>query len=198
MSVEVPKEAIRAIVATLTGVPASRVNWDGEPERSVGLWGVSGQAGKITLNVVSRQFIGSEEMRINDDDEEVIGATRILTISCRADNFLGLGEAFDLLEKMRIGFYRRSIRKTFRDAGLAFIDAPLITPLDMNVDNRAISSAIIDVRLAHIATDAPPQEGLDKTEFIEKVSRKAAADIADVADEPVVYLPFPPPEPPEE
>ncbi len=194
MGVEVPVDAIRAIVSTLTGVPESRVYWDGEPERSVGLWGASGKAGKITLNVVSRALVGTEEMRIDDNEEEIIGGTRILTISCRADNYLGMGEAFDLLERMRMGFLRRSVRKSLRDAGLAFLDAPLITNLDFSVDNRSISAANLDIRLSHIATDAPPQTGLDATHFIEKVSRKAAVDIPDVALEPVVYLPFREPE----
>ncbi len=194
MSTDVPKEALRTIVSALTGVPESRVCWDGEPERAVGLWGAAGKAGKITLNVVSRALVGTEEMRIDDNEEEIIGGTRVLTISCRADNYLGMGEAFDLLEKMRMGFLRRSARKALRDVGLAYLDAPLITNLDFSIDNRSISSANLDIRLTHVATDAPPQVGLDKTEFIEKVSRKSAEDIDDVAEEPVVYLPFRVPE----
>lgn len=191
MAYVVPVDAIRTIISTLSGVPESRVNWDGEPERSVGLWGASGAAGKITLDVLSRASNGEPEMRIIDN-VEVIGANRILTISCRADNFLQLGEAFDLLEKVRLGFMRRSIRKAFRDAGLAYLDAVLITPIEYNVDTRAVSSAVLDIRLAQTVTDAPPQDGdpLDKTEFIEKASRKSAEDIPDFDAEPVVYLPF--------
>ncbi len=198
MSTDVPKEVLRTIVSTLTGVPESRIYWEGEPERTVGLWGAAGKAGKITLNVVSRALVGTEEMRIDDNEEEIIGGTRVLTISCRADNYLNMGEAFDLLEKMRMGFLRRSARKALRDVGLAYLDAPLITNLDFSVDNRSISAANLDIRLSHVATDAPPQTGLDATHFIEKVSRKAAVDIPDAAEEPVVYLPFPVPEPPEE
>jgi hypothetical protein len=190
VSVEVPIEALRTIVATLSDIPATRIYWDGEPERAVGLFGAAGKAGKITLQVISRALNGGEEMRIDDDELEVVGVNRILTCSMRADNFLGLGEAFDLLEKIRMGLFRRSVRKALRDVGLSFVDAPLITTLDYNVDNRAISSASLDIRFSQTATDAPPQTGLDTTEFIEKVTRKAFVDIPDVALEPDVYLPF--------
>ena len=195
MAVEVPRDELRTLISTLSGVPESRVYWDGEPERTVGLWGASGKAGKITLDVVARASLGGEEMRINDDEEEILGGTRVLTISCRADNFLGMGEAFDTLEYVRLRLLRRSSRAALRDAGLAYVDAPSITTIDYSVDNRAISSAVLDIRLSQVVTDAPPQEGPDATEFIEKVTTKSTGDIAgfpDVSGEPVVYLPFVP------
>lgn len=190
MSTGVPLEEIRSIFATLSGVPTSHIYWEGEPERSVGLWGNAGQAGKLTLDVVSRVLLGGWEVRLDDSDLEIVGGTRILTISCRADAFIGLGKAFDLLEQIRIGFYRRSTRKSLRDAGLVFSDAPSITKLDYSVDNRAISSASLDIQFSQVPTDAPPQVGIDQTIFIEKVSRKEPEDIPDASVEPVVYLPF--------
>lgn len=190
MSVEVPQDEIRSVISKLSGVPESRINWDGEPERAVGLWGAAGQAGKITLSVVARLINGADEMRVVDD-VEIVTSNRILTIGCRADNFLKMGDAFDTLEKIRIGLFRRSARKTLRDAGLAFVDAQTITTLDYDVDNRVISSATLDLRLSQTVTDAPPQDGsLDQTVFIEKASRKAPEDIPDPTAEPVVYLPF--------
>ena len=191
MGYTLPTEALRTLVATLTGVPTARVYWQGEPERAVGLFGAAGESGKITLTATARATNGTEEMRLDDDGHEFVRADRIMTITARADNFLRMGLAVDTLEGLRLGLFRRSSRKALRDAGLVYVDATTIIDLEYEVDNRQIRAATLDIRIAQVVTDAPPQVGLDETITIEKVSRKAQADVPNPpTDEPVVNLPF--------
>lgn len=174
MALSIPKEEIRSLVATLSGIPASRVYWDGEPERPM-LGPVSGKAGKITLNVPARAELGTIEPRyeydgVTGEQSEEWGAHETLTISIRADNFLGHGEAFDTLEKVRFRIARPTYRTQLRAADLAYIDSPSIVSLDYAVDNRAISAASLDVRLAHMRSEAVSDattSGEESAEWIE-------------------------------
>lgn len=178
MALTVPTEEIRALIASLSGVALSRVRWSGEAEKTLGP--IGGKAGKITLDVAARATNGTLEPRrtfnaTTQTLEEEWGAHRTLTINVRADNFLGHGEAFDLLEKVRFGLELPAGRAALRAAGLAYVDAPSIVPLDLVVDNREVSSASLDVRVAQIASqDVTVAAG---TGWIEKVkSGPAPAD----------------------
>jgi hypothetical protein len=164
----VPKDEIKALIVTLSGLVASRVVWDGEVEKMVGP--VSGRAGRIVLNVTARATNGREEVRrsledaVGDQPEGVVdswGANRILTISMRADNFLGLGEAFDTLERLRMRLVREASRLALREVGLAFVEATNVIPINYNVDNRPISSASVDLRVAQTIVDRDEDDNGD-------------------------------------
>jgi hypothetical protein len=170
----VPKEPIRTLIAALSGVPVSRVYWDGEPEKHIGP--ISGKAGKITLNVPARAENGTIEPRRTytggptPTQTTEWGKHETMTLSIRADNFIGHGEAFDTLEKVRFRLGLPSSRAALRAADLAFVDAPLlVTRGTMVVDTRVVSSSVMDVRLAQVVSEVP--EGQDGNEgWIEKVS----------------------------
>jgi hypothetical protein len=179
MASDIPREAIRTLVAQLTGVHVSCVNWQGEPEKALGP--IGGKAGKITLNVTARRINGTEEARRTYDEDTQTsrvryGAHRFLTISIRADNFLGHGEAFDTLERLRLRLYRPASRKALRDVKCSFMDCPSIQALDRVVDNRAVSAASMDLRLQQVVVDAG-DDGLGMVEpWIEKVSSEEDPD----------------------
>lgn len=193
MSTDLPIEAIRTLIATCSELPSTHVVWDGEEEPAV-MFGTTVKAGKITLNPIAREIVGPEEiLRTYDEGTgelvETYTGQRIVTISCRADNFLGLGEAYDLLERVRIRLMFRSSRKALRDAGLSYVDAPSISVLDYQVDQRAISSANLDVRLQQSifeVIDNETADPLDRGETIEKVTSKSAEEVPNVPAAPVV------------
>lgn len=197
MSTDLPTDDVRWLVSNLTGVPEALVLWDGEGEPAV-MFGAPGTAGKITLNVISRETLGVEEVDHQYDEAtreltEEFAGQRVLTISCRADAFQGLGAADDVLERLRIRLMRRSSRKALRAVGLAFVDATSITSLNYEVDQRAVSSANLDIRLAQAISDAVDNETadpLDKGETVEKVTSKSADEVPDVETAPVVDLQF--------
>lgn len=193
MAINVPREDIRTLVATLSGIPVSRVYWAGEAEKMAGP--ISGKAGKITLNVVARAINGTEEPRRTYNagtgklDVEY-GAHRTLTISMRADNFLGHGQAFDTIEAVRFRMARAASRSALLAADLAFVDAPSVVSLDYKVDTREVSAASLDVRFAQVVNETDTAGAED---WIEKVSTAAApADLDDVAAAEFVDLTFTP------
>ncbi len=185
MATDLPKEVIRTLVASLSGIPASRVRWQGEAER-VAL-PIGGKSGKITLNVVAlTEGDAMESRRAYDAATKTLtqqwGATEEITISVRADNFLGAGEAYNLLRKVRFALMQwgGTTQATLNTAGLAYIEAPSITKLDYEVDNREISSASLDIRLANLITSE-----LQELPWIEKLTSKSPP----FTDEQVAALP---------
>lgn len=184
MGLLVPKEPIRALIAALSGVAASRVYWEGEAEKHIGP--ISGKAGKITLNATASETNGTLEPRRayasspTPEQTTTWGAHETLTLSIRADSFVGHDAAFDMLNKVRFALQLPSSRATLRAADLAFMDSPLLVPRgNVAVDNRIVSSATLDVRLAHVISSAPTDiaEGVDAYEgWIEKVSSGSPED----------------------
>ncbi len=193
MALEIPVDAIRELVATLAGVAESRVYWHGEPEKHIGP--IAGKAGKITLTMTA-SVVGELEPRREYSVDMVVpewdpeteeepdavavpkqttewGETETITVTIRADNFIGLGKAYDTLRKVRRGFRYPSALAALRDADLSYLESPSIQSLsNQAVDNRIISSAVMDVKLSFLASEVP--EGEDGNQgWIEKVSSKA-------------------------
>ena len=175
MGLAFPKEEIRALVAALSGVAASRVYWGGEPEHHIGP--ISGKAGKIVLNVVAIAENGGIEPRRYDEDgtqKTEWGHNETVTISARADAFKGHGEAFDVLQNVRFRLKLPSSKKTLRAAGVVFVDAPSIVPLDSSVDTREGNAASLDFRVARVPSEVPEVDGDEGV--IEKVISGDAPD----------------------
>ncbi len=174
MALEIPVEAIRSLVAAVTGFPASRVYWQGEAEKHIGP--ISGKAGKLTLTMTSAVEGPLEPRRTFDGEADPPtqttewGESEILTITIRADNFIGHGKAYDTLRKLKRGLRYPSSSAALLAADLAYLDAPSIQTLsNQAVDNRIISCAAMDVRLSFLASEVP--DGPDGHEgWIEKVS----------------------------
>ncbi len=189
MAIDLPKEAIRQLIASLSGVPESRVRWRGEAEKAT--LSIDGKAGKITLNVVAMtEGNGLEARRVYDVDTDTLteqwGTTEELTVSVRADNFIGYGAAYDLLRKVRFAFPLPATAETLHAAGLAYIEAPSIVNLDYSVDNRAVSAASLDLRFANLVTNEPTA-----VTFIAKVTSKAGPFTEEeIAALPVADLAF--------
>lgn len=172
MPTELPKEPLRTLIASLTGIPISRVYWRGEPEKMTGP--IGGKAGKITLQLTALAEGDGYEVRralSGSDLTERGGLTDIATISIRADNFLRYGEAFDLLRKLRLQLQQRDVKATLRASEMAYVDAPSVTRLDYVEDNREVSAANLDMRVAHVATLEPTP-----IDWIERVTSKDAED----------------------
>ncbi len=155
-----PKDALRTIVRRLTSVHDDNVIWDGEPEPFI--LPVPGEhVGMLTLSVVATQQRGTVD--VNRDftaSMETLVGRRIATVSFRLELF-GAEEAYDELDLLRLRLMRPSVRAELREeAGLALVDSPSITTLDSTIDNRATSSAILDLRFAYAIVDVlGPDEG---------------------------------------
>lgn len=185
MATDLPIEAIRNLIATLSGVPASRVRWQNEAEKIA--LPIAGKAGKITLNVVTLgEPNGLEPRRQFDAGTQKLtqqwGGIEEITVSVRVDNFLGRGTAYNLLRKVRFALMQwgGSSQAALNAAGLAYLDAPSIVNLDYEVDNREVSSASLDVRLSQVITS-----DLEEMPWIEKVTSRSPP----FTDEQVAALP---------
>ncbi len=185
MATDLPKEVIRNLIASLSGISASRVRWQGEAEKAS--LPIGGKAGKITLNVVALpEGDAMEARRAYDAGTKKLtqqwGAIEEVTISVRADNFLGAGEAYNLLRSVRFKFMQwgGTTQATLNAAGMAYIEALAITKLDYEVDTREVSAASLDIRLAQLITSE-----IEEIPWIEKVTSQSPS----FTDEQAAALP---------
>lgn len=150
MATSVPKEDLRAIFATLSGLPATRVIWDGEPVPPATPTEVGGKTGRLVLNVVATRRLGEdEEIReypTADTTKLTYRGWRVRTISVRAEQFAG-DEGFDVLEDIRLGIGQDDTRALLNAAGLSLASSSDARTLDAFAGNRAVSYATMDVLL---------------------------------------------------
>lgn len=195
MATDLPVAALKTVLANASGLPTSRIWWNVEEQAAFGPFEDAAgiKAGALTCTPISREIVGVEEIRSTYDavtgtfSELYVGARRV-TISIRADNFLGLGEAYDLLERLRVRLFLRSARRDLRAADLVFIDADSIVNLDYQVDNRHVSSANLDLRFRQVVGISSVTDPLDVGQIITKVTYKAPP--LNAAVEPEVNLVF--------
>lgn len=149
MSTTVPKEDLRAIFAILSGLPASRVIWDGEPVPPATPT-ETGKTGRLVLNVVATRRLGEdEELReypTPDTTRLTYRGFRVRTISVRAEQFAG-DEGFDVLEDIRLGIGQNDTRERLNAAGLSLASSEDVRTIDAAAGNRAVSFATLDVLL---------------------------------------------------
>ncbi len=153
MTTALPKEALRAIFVTLSGLPASRVIWDGEPKGWAGRT-ASGKSGHLVLDLVATRQLGVDEETREYDvtvGENVYtrithAGHRVRTIAVRAENY-DAEEGYDLLEQIRLGLGQDDTCALFNAAGVALNSVEDIVSLGGAAGNRAVSFASMDLLL---------------------------------------------------
>lgn len=186
----VPKEGLRAIFATLSGLPAAFVRWDGEPVRPVD----HAQDGRrIVLNVLSRRRVGKDQSERTYPDETTLTTKytgqRVLTISVRSENF-GNEEGFDLLEDVRTQLEQPDTGESLNALGLALNETLDVRNLDGFAGNRKISVAQFDVTFNQAVTRTVTVTS--SGEYIESVEMTGEDDLSKMG---TFEAPEPEPEP---
>jgi hypothetical protein len=151
---------VRSLVASISGVPVSRVYWDGEPEHAVGP--ISGAARKINLSILARSANGTLEPRYAYDGgtstlNETHGTHRQVTVTIKPEIIAATDDVGDLLEDLRVGLELPTNRATLRAADLAFVGATLIN-----------EAGVLDVELSQVISKSPTVPA--GTGWIEKVT----------------------------
>lgn len=145
MATTVPKEELRALLASITGLTADMIIWDGEPIPPVVF---EQDARRVTLNVVSRRPVGKDETTRTYPDAATIRfnykGQRVLGISFLAENF-GNEQGFDLLESVRTQLEQPDNGVILNAANLSVNTTGEVRNLDVFAGNRAISVAQLDV-----------------------------------------------------
>lgn len=193
MGTTVPKESLRTLVASYSGLPVAVVLWDGEPKPPVG---PSQDARRITLNVVARRKVGRDSKRREYPDANTIVSTyrgqRVVTVSIKAEN-MGQEEGFDLLELVRMQLDSEDASPALGAVGLSVNDTADVRNLDGSAGNRKISVAQLDVLfnqvVERVVTTAA--SGLNPS-YIEEVELEGEAGTDLEGVEETVIAPPPP------
>lgn len=148
MATAFPKNELAALIATLTGFPASQVIWAGDERPFVGPDETGKVTGLIELNCSARRALGvDEENRTYPDPNTTVIKTkgqRVVTVNVRLEGYAE-EEAFDFLETLRTELGREENRATCRAAGIAFTEAAPVNMLNGTAENRAISVGQVDL-----------------------------------------------------
>lgn len=174
---EAKKTAIRAIVASLTGVTAGAVVFEDEPRPMAD----PAQGAIVLISFFGVVSLGSTDERVYERDtsaeygqggdtseipeggqeppalETVVGR-REVTIRVKVETIYqdANRDARFYLERMRTRIAWSSIQDRLTAAGLGFQDVALATLIGETRDNRKPSIAVFDVRANVLATEQDP------------------------------------------
>ncbi len=152
MSTALPKEPLRAIFADLSGLPASRVLWSGEPKGFAGVTD-AGKSGHLILKLTATRRIGVDE-ELHEYEVEALpdvfvtrvtlSGFRVRTITVKAENYDG-EEGFDLLEEMRLALGSDDVCALLNAAGLSLNGDEGVVGIDASAGERTVKFAALDV-----------------------------------------------------
>jgi hypothetical protein len=172
----VPKEGLRSIFATLSGLPEAFVRWDGEPVAPVDY---DHDGRRIILNVLSRRRVGRDQAERTYPDETTLTTKytgqRVLTISVRAENY-GSEEGFDLLEDVRTQLEQHDTGEDLNALGLALNETFDVRNLPGQAGNRKISVAQFDFSANQAVTRTVTVTS--SGEYIETVEMAGEGDLS--------------------
>jgi hypothetical protein len=145
----IPKEELRALIASLADTPVSNVIWDGEPVPFVAAKNGKVQ-GLIVLDPTARRRVGVDEEKREYPTPTTLKRTfsgqRVVTLSVLAQNY-GAEEGFDLLESVRTLISSDENRAALNGMSLALAATSDVRTLDGSAGNRALSFAHFDIEL---------------------------------------------------
>lgn len=154
----VNKTGLMAIIQPLTGLLATSVSWDHDPE------GMVSDVDTIQVTLLLRTFVqyGTDDRRftftnITDPahstyQNDVVGQ-RSTTLVVRAESYNRSSEAGELLELLRTRLQRNSVLYALNAINLAYQTSRLITDLPTIYDNRVVSVAVLEIDLSAISVD---------------------------------------------
>lgn len=191
MAFAFPREAVRAIVSKALGNwPKTSIIFRDEAEPMVAP--KAGQIrGLVRLDVARRAAVGNDcILRIEKNDgsnREIYGGQRKISFMVRAESHDPNVPAFDILEGMRLRLNFDSSLQLWRDVGLALADWGQVVPITNPVQNRLVSTAVLELTLNQVVE----LEDANPAGVIEKVSSTTPVDpgAAPVADLTGTYTP---------
>lgn len=180
MATTLPKEPLRALFATLSGLSSDRVIWDGEPKGFAGP-GEDGKTGFLILDLIATRKLGTD---CEDHDYSNPALTtitysgqRLRTVTVRAEDYRDYDEGFDLLEDVRVGLGQDDNLLTLSDAGLSLARADDVRTLTISVAGRRLSFATLDV-LFNQAISKVVTKTIDQDTYINEVEVTGEDDLA--------------------
>lgn len=169
------RDGLEALVPTLLGADVHS-QWRDKPRDFVAKGAIA------LLHLRSFRTLGTDEQRMTYDAGAAAGsemqvdvvAQRQCTLSVLVECFAQDVTAFELLEKLRIRLQRPAARVALSAIDAAFVRADEAQELPTTYDQRVISAASVDVRLAWATADSQADydadaDETDATTFIEVV-----------------------------
>lgn len=176
MATAVPKEPLRELFMSLSGLPDAVVIFDGEPISPVAF---SQDARRLVLSITAIRRIGQDQRKREFLSGYITRTTlkgqRIVTLQVRAENY-GREEGYELLENLRTQLESPEVGETLNAAGFALNETQEILVLDVTAGNRAISVATLDVLLNWASTSV--SQKVDPGGYIETVETTGQGQLA--------------------
>jgi hypothetical protein len=184
---DVPRESLRTLFVTLSGLSASRVLWAGESKGFAGKHVTTGKSGHLILDVIATRRLGhdEEERAYNVEVSAGVFRTRVTysgyrvrTIQVKAENY-DAEEGYDLLEKIRMSLGSDETAETLLASQMAVVEDIDVRAIPGSADNRVTSFAVLDVRFSHrvsLVVDKDPTATGDT--YIDQVEATGQDDLA--------------------
>ncbi len=182
MGTELPKEALRDIFVDLSGLPATRVLWDGEAKGFAGPT-AGGETGHIILDCIATRRVGVDE-ELRDYEVEIAPGVfrtrityrgqRVRTLNVRAECY-GNNDGADLLEDIRVRLGSDEVCAALNEADLSLNgDEDVQNVGGASAGNRAVSFASLDVIFNHAVSRVVDVSAESGDTFIESVEIEEA------------------------
>lgn len=191
MAFAFPKEAVRAIVSKALGNwPKTSIIFRDEAEPMVAP--KAGQIrGLVRLEVARRSGLGQDCIlriaKLDGSNREIYGGQRKISFVVRVESHDSSTPAFDILEGMRMRLNFDSSLQLWRDVGLALADWGQVVPIANPVQNRMVSTAVLELTLNQVVE----LEDANPAGVVEKVASTTPGDpgAAPVVDLAGTYTP---------
>jgi hypothetical protein len=153
---EIPRGVLRDLVNGLSN--QTKTIWDGEPEPFL-----ASQNGKggcyFKLDITSYTSLGVDEYRQTIMSPGLVNSSslngvRSFVMNITAISFDFARNPMDMLESLRLRFRSVSARAIMEAEGIALVGflSPIV-PVKFVMDNRAVSMAILDVKLSRASVE---------------------------------------------
>lgn len=152
----VNKPGFLALIDSLTGLQPGATVWVNDPRPMIG----DVNFAQVTLEMFSSTALGIDEHRRESSTDPVSGAptmtsddlgNRDIMITVKAYTYVYEAEATEILESIRAGLRLETSVAAMDVINLALVWAGTITRIPTVADNRALSSAALDIKIAGVS-----------------------------------------------
>ncbi len=151
------REALRAIIGSLTGLSDSATYWGIDPNSAIG----DSDRAQVQLDLFSMSALAVDEHRryLSDGTDGYSAGTywtleignRELVITVRAEALDKAVEAEEIIDQIRTSVRSDAVTAKLNAINLAFVWATKATRLPARIDSRAVNTAVADFEFAGIA-----------------------------------------------
>lgn len=147
------KTGLMSIIQPLTGLSATSVVWDEDPQPMVS----DVDRALVTLKLGSYASNGVDEVQSSFDDvrgyQTVQVGQRNVTLTIRVETYDKSVEASEILERLRIRLRRGSVGTSLNNIRLALQTIDATQKANTKYDNRVMNVSIMDIHLAAVSRD---------------------------------------------